>query len=67
LPCILIDTNKVTIKTRVIKNNNTTKEIFLDESFAQKYNLIITKLDQFLQLQVIDGRDFSAGNITYSA
>jgi hypothetical protein len=42
---ILINTNKVTIKTHAIKDNGTTRKIFLNESFAQKYNLIITKLD----------------------
>jgi hypothetical protein len=50
-----------------MKNSSTTRKIFLDKSFAQKYNLIITKLDQPLRLQVIDGRDSSAGSITYSA
>jgi hypothetical protein len=50
-----------------MKDNNTTGEAFLNKSFAQKYNLIITKLDQPLRLRVINGRDFSAGSITYSA
>jgi hypothetical protein len=50
-----------------MKNNSIIRKIFFNESFAQKYNLIITKLDQFLRLQIIDGRDSSAGSITYSA
>jgi hypothetical protein len=50
-----------------MKDSSATGEAFLDESFAQKYNLTITKLDQFLRLRVIDGRDSSAGSITYSA
>jgi hypothetical protein len=50
-----------------MKNSSTTREAFLDESFAQKYNLIITKLDQPLRLRVVNGRDSSAGSITYSA
>jgi hypothetical protein len=50
-----------------MKNSGTIGEVFFDESFAQRYNLIITKLDQFLQLQVVDSRDSSAGSITYSA
>jgi hypothetical protein len=67
LPYILVDTNRVTIKTHAIKDSGTIRKAFLDESFAQRYNLIITKLDQFLQLRVVDSRDFSAGSITYSA
>jgi hypothetical protein len=31
-----------------MKNSGTIGEAFLNESFAQKYNLIITKLDQSL-------------------
>jgi hypothetical protein len=31
-----------------MKNNNIIRKTFLDESFAQKYNLIIIKLDQSL-------------------
>jgi hypothetical protein len=50
-----------------MKNNGATGEAFLNKSFAQKYNLIITKLDQLLQLRVINSRDSSAGSITYSA
>jgi hypothetical protein len=50
-----------------MKDNSTIGETFLDEFFAQRYNLIITKLDQFLQLRVINGRDSSTGSITYSA
>jgi hypothetical protein len=50
-----------------MKNNNIIREIFLDESFAQKYNLIITKLDQPLRLRVVNSRDSSASSITYSA
>jgi hypothetical protein len=64
---MLVDTNRITVKTRAIKDNSTTGEAFFNESFAQKYNLIITKLDQFLRLRVINSRDSSAGNITYSA
>jgi hypothetical protein len=64
---MLVDTNRVIVKIYTIKNNSTIREVFFDKSFAQKYNLIIIKLDQFLQLQVINSRDFSAGNITYSA
>jgi hypothetical protein len=50
-----------------MKNSDTIKKAFLDKSFAQRYNFIITKLDQFLRLQVIDSKDSSAGSITYSA
>jgi hypothetical protein len=50
-----------------MKNSGIIGETFLDEFFAQRYNLIITKLDQFLRLQVINSRDSSAGSITYSA
>jgi hypothetical protein len=64
---MLVDTNRVIVKIYTIKNNSTIRKVFFDKSFAQKYNLIIIKLDQFLQLQVINSRDFSAGNITYSA
>jgi hypothetical protein len=67
LPYILVDTNGVIVKTYTIKNSSAIGEIFLNESFAQKYNLTITKLDQSLRLQVIDSRDSSAGNITYNA
>jgi hypothetical protein len=42
---MLVDTNRVIIKTRAMKDNNIIRETFLDKSFAQKYNLIITKLD----------------------
>jgi hypothetical protein len=50
-----------------MKDNSITGEVFLDEFFAQRYNLTITKLDQPLRLRIIDGRDSSAGSITYSA
>jgi hypothetical protein len=42
---MLVDTNKIIIKTYIIKNNNTIGEIFFNKFFAQRYNLIITKLD----------------------
>jgi hypothetical protein len=66
LPCTLVNTNRITVKTRIIKDSSTTREIFLNESFAQKYNLIITKLDQPLRLQVVNGKDSSAGSITHN-
>jgi hypothetical protein len=50
-----------------MKDNNTIGEMFFDKSFAQKYNLIITKLDQPLRLRVINSRDSSTSSITYSA
>jgi hypothetical protein len=50
-----------------MKNNSTIRKTFLNKSFAQKYNFIITKLDQFLWLRVINNRDSSASSITYSA
>jgi hypothetical protein len=50
-----------------MKDNSTTGEAFLNESFMQKYNLTITKLDQFLRLRVVDSRNSSTGSITYSA
>jgi hypothetical protein len=50
-----------------MKDNGTIKKVFFDKFFAQKYNLIITKLDQLLRLRVINNKDFSAGSITYSA
>jgi hypothetical protein len=67
LPYILVDTNRIIVKTYIIKDNNTIGEVFFNESFAQRYNLIITKLDQSLRLRVVDNRDFFAGSITYSA
>jgi hypothetical protein len=42
---MLVDTNRIIVKTYTIKDSSTIGEMFLDESFAQKYNLIITKLD----------------------
>jgi hypothetical protein len=50
-----------------MKNNSTIGEAFLNESFAQRYNLIITKLDQFLRLRVVNSRDSSTDSITYNA
>jgi RNase H-like domain found in reverse transcriptase/Reverse transcriptase (RNA-dependent DNA polymerase)/Retroviral aspartyl protease len=50
-----------------MKDSGATGEAFLDESFAQRYNLTMTKLDQPLRLRVVDGRDSSAGSITHSA
>jgi hypothetical protein len=50
-----------------MKDNGIIGKTFLDEFFAQKYNLIITKLDQPLRLRVINSKDSSAGSITYSA
>jgi hypothetical protein len=42
---MLVDINRVTVKTCTMKDNSTIREVFLNEFFAQKYNLIITKLD----------------------
>jgi hypothetical protein len=61
---MLVDTNRIIVKTHIIKNSSTAGETFLDEFFAQRYNLIITKLDQLLRLQIINSRDSFAGNIT---
>jgi hypothetical protein len=64
---MLVDIIRVIVKIYTIKDNSIIKETFLNKSFAQRYNLIITKLDQPLRLRVIDNKDSSAGNITHSA